>query len=172
MIRVRLKGTTLVDLVVSCALFSVFMTVAIGLFTSMPRVVSREQKPAERMMEARVAALKVCRRLRNCKEMVSPTLREMMAGGESSTILLRDQVLRRTVKLEVVEGILTETHYLLDYDHKNAAQFRPIKALRLTPCRDFSLQSGGFAHPTRLHVHLTTTDERTVQATTNFREAL
>ena len=99
----RTEGTTLVDLVVSCALFSVFMTVAIGLFTSMTRVVSREQKPAEQMMEARVAVLKVCRRIRNCKEMVSPTLREMMTGGDQSVIILRDRVLRRTVKFEVAK---------------------------------------------------------------------
>lgn len=168
----RTEGTTLVDLVVSCALFSVFMTVAIGLFTSMTRVVSREQKPAEQMMEARVAVLKVCRRIRNCKEMVSPTLREMMTGGDQSVIILRDRVLRRTVKFEVAEGILTETYYSLDYNHKNASQFKPIKALRLTPCREFHLQSGGFAHPTRMNVHLTTTDDRIISATTNFREAI
>ena len=129
------RGATLVDMVISCALFGVFMTVAIGLFTGMTKVVRREQKPAERLMEARVAVLKICRRIRNCREMVSPSLRELLVEGDRSVIILRDRVKRRTVKLEVADGLLTETYYPLDYDHKRADQFKPVKALRLTPCR-------------------------------------
>lgn len=148
------------------------MTVSIGLFTSMTRVVRHEQKPAESLIEARVAVLKTCRRVRNCRQIVSPKFDKLLAGQRANSILLRDRVLRRTVRIQVENGILTETHYPLDYDPQASTQAKPIKAVRLAACRSFQITSGGFQHPTRVNISFEMLDQHIIHGTTNFREAI
>ncbi len=165
------RGATLIEMMVSCGLFSVFMVVSVGLFTSMTRVVSKEQQPAERLAEARVAALTIARRFRNCSAFVKPSLWQVVQHP-TDRLMLRDGVLEKTVEFELVNGVLRETYYRADYDPAKPKTTEPIKSLRLTEARSFRVVGGGIAHPTRLTIELTTTDDRTVRAVTNLREAI
>lgn len=167
----RGRGTTLSELIVSCMLFSVFTTVALGLFSGMTRTVRREQQPAERLAEGRVAALKIARRLRNCEAMLRPSLRELL-GQPSSTVMLRDGVLRKTVEWKVEREVLYETSYPYLYNPLDPGEARPEKGLRLCGARSFVLSSGGISFPTRMSIDIVLSDGRTVHAVTNLREAI
>lgn len=166
-----MRGHTLVETLVSCVLFSVFMMVALGLFTGMTRTVHREQTPAERLLEARTAVWKCARQLRNCQALIRPGLRELLFEP-SSALMLRDQVRSRTVELKVIDETLTETYYSVFYNPLVPGQERSRKGLRLCAARSFEVRSGGLQHPTRLDLRLTLPDGRMVRAVTNFREAL
>lgn len=165
------RGATLAELIVSCLLFSVFTTVALGLFSGMTRTVRREQQPAERLAEGRVAALKVARRLRNCEALVRPPLRELL-GQPTSMAMLRDGVLRKTVEWKIDHGVLCETFYPYLYNPLHPGQALPEKGLRLCSARSFMLKSGGVAFPTRVTIEIVLSDGRAVRAVTNFREAI
>jgi hypothetical protein len=165
------RGSSLAETIISCALFSVFMVVALGLFNGMTKVVKHEQQPAERLTEGRLAALAVARRLRNCQGFVRPTLREVLAAP-SEALLLRDVVKERTVELKVDNEVLFESYYPFLYDPLKPGHTAPEKALRLCGARSFRLVSGGFEFPTRVTVEIVLTDGRLVQAVSNFREAI
>jgi hypothetical protein len=165
------RGATLAELLIVCALFSVFMTVSVGLFTSMTRVVGREQKPVERMMQGRVAVLKIARRIRNCNGLVAPKLRQLL-DTPTDSLMLKDQVLAQLVDIHIDNGILRETYYPLHYDPESPQDIKPFKIRRLTPARSFQISSGGVQHPTRIVVEITLADGREVRAVSNFREAL
>lgn len=166
------KGTTLAELLVGSVLFTVFMGISVSLFSSVTKLVSKDQGPSEQLLEGRVAVLKICQRLRNCRAMVEPPMNDLIFNS-TPTLLLRDRVLGRTVRIEIQEGVLRESHYPLDYDSEAATdEVVPLKQLRLAPAHEFRVSGGGMKHPTRLVVSLTLADGRQVRATTNLREAL
>jgi hypothetical protein len=167
----RRAGHTLVEAIVSCALFSVFMLVALGLFTGMTRVVRKEQTPAEKMLEARLALWGSARRLRDCQALVRPSLRELIFQP-TSALMLRDQIRGRTVELKVMDETLVEVYYSVFYDPFNPGEELPRKALRLCDARSFEVRGGGLAHPTRLDLRAVLPDGRLVRVVTNFREAI
>jgi hypothetical protein len=147
------------------------MMVSLGLFSNMTRVVGREQKPAERLLEGRIASLTVARRIRNCQGFVAPSFREFL-GQPTDALMLRDGVLGKTVHINVVDGILGETYFSPDYDPKFPDNFKPIKRVRLTPVASFQVTSGGISQPTRIIVDITLPDKRSVRAVTNLREGI
>ncbi|MCA9781552.1 MAG: hypothetical protein KC800_32765 [Candidatus Eremiobacteraeota bacterium] len=163
------NGSTLAELVVACALFSVFMVVSIGMFTGMTKIVRTEQQPADRLLEARTALLHVVQRIRNCEHLVEPAYRSFLTR-ETNSLLLRDSVLQKTVHLRIEEGAFKETFFSLDYDPDRENE--PLDENWLIEARDFSVVSGGWQYPTRVTIRLTTAEGLELQATTNFREAL
>lgn len=167
----RSRGATLAEMIVSCALFSVFMMVALGLFSSMTTTVRREQQPGERLTEGRLAALKVAQRLRNCNAFVKPTLREALTTPCES-LMLRDPMRDRTVEFRLQNEVLTESYYPLLYNPNKPGEVKPEKGLRLCGASSFRLVSGGYEHPTCMTIEIVLTDGRLVQAVTNFREAI
>lgn len=168
----RRRGHTLVETLVSCVLFSVFMMVALGLFSSMTRTVRREQTPAEQMLEGRLAVWKCARRLRNCSALVRPTLPELLFTPASAPILLRERIPRRTVEFVVLDGTLFERYYSGFYDPLDPGTEKPSKGLRMCAARSLEMRSGGAEFPTRLDLRLVLPDGRMVRAVTNFREAI
>lgn len=147
------------------------MVISTGLFADMTRVVRREQTPAEQMLEGRLAALKVCRRMRNCKALITPAIKTFLSEP-TDTLMLRDAVAGKSVDYRVINGQLTETLYPLDYDLTKPQEFKPIKRRTLGPAKTIKITSGGFAHPTRVSVEVTLPDDRVVRSVTNFREAI
>jgi hypothetical protein len=168
----RRRGSSLIEMVVCCALFAIFMMVALGLFTGMTRVVHREQEPGERMLEARLAALVVARRLRNCQALVRPTLRELLEGRTAQQLTLREQNRGRTIELAVQDQVLAESYFSTFFDPLDPKDEKPRKALRLCSARSLRISSGGMKHPTRVAVRIDLTDGRTVEVVSNFREAI
>lgn len=166
-----MRGSSVAELLVACGLFSVFMVVSIGMFTSMTRVVRTEQQPSERLLEARVALLRVAQRVRNCEALVSPSFRELLYR-QTDRVILRDGVLRKAVQWQVEEGSLVETIYPLDYDLTRVAEYKALDRQYLMPAREFSMTSGGLEYPTRVVIRIEMTDGREVKSVTNFREAL
>lgn len=159
------------ELLVACGLFSVFMVVSIGMFTSMTRVVRTEQQPSEQLLEARVALLRVTQRVRNCEALVSPSFRELLYR-QTDRVILRDGVLRKAVKFQVENGTLVETLCPLDYDLTRLAEFKALDREHLMPAREFSMTCGGLEFPTRVVIRIQMPDGREVKSVTNFREAL
>lgn len=164
-----MRGSTLAELVVGCALFSVFMLVSLGMFTGMTRVVQTEQQPADKLLEARTNLLHVAQRIRNCEHMIEPRFRSFLTE-DTDRLLLRDGVLQKTVLLEIEDGVFKETFYPLDYDPSRENE--PTDENWLGEAQKFSVTSGGWEHPTRVTIRLTTADGLELKAVTNFREAL
>lgn len=154
-----------------CALFSVFMMVAMGLFEGMTLTVKREQNPAQRMAEGRLGALAVARRLRDCQAMVRPSLRELL-DTPSQRFMLRDVTKQKTVEFQVRDDVLFETYYPWLYNPDKPGLDLPEKGQRLASASSLRLISGGWRYPTRVTVELTLTDGRPVIVVTNFREAI
>ena len=166
-----MRGSSVAELIVACGLFSVFMLVSIGMFTGMTKVVRSEQQPAEEMLEARVALLRVTQRVRNCESFVAPKFRELLYHP-TNQVLLRDQVLQQAVQLLIEDDSLMETKYPLDFDPTRPTEYKPLDKKQLTPAREFSMTSGGLEFPTRITIKIVMLDGRAVQAVTNLREAL
>jgi type II secretory pathway pseudopilin PulG len=166
------QGASLVEVMVSSALFSVFMMVALGLFTGMTTTVRREQQPGERLAEGRLAALAVARRLRNCQALIQPPLKDMILGASTDRLMLRDVAAQKTVELKLENTVLSESYYPFLYNPLKPDGVKPEKGLRLTSARSFQVTSGGVEFPTRVTVEIVLTDGRLVQAVTNFREAI
>lgn len=147
------------------------MVISTGMFADMTRVVRREQTPAEQLLAGRLASLKVCRRVRNCKGLITPSIKTFLSEPTES-MMLRDRVAGKTVDYRVVNGQLTETLYPLDYDPTKPQNFKPTKRRTLGQARALKITSGGYAHPTRVSVEVTLPDDRVVRCVTNFREAI
>lgn len=167
----KVRGSTLVEMTIACALFAIFMVVSLGMFKDMTRIVSKEQGPAERTLEARSAALKVARRIRNCRSLLTPDTWTFLQR-DCQTMLLQDRVLNKIVRLELENGVLSETYYPLSYDPEFPERVKPTKKLYLTQAESFRLKSGGVEFPTRVTVEIVTPDNETITAVTNFREAI
>jgi hypothetical protein len=164
-----MRGSTLAELVVGCALFSVFMLVSLGMFTGMTRVVTTEQHPADRLLEARTTLLHVTQRVRNCEHLIEPRFRTLLTEN-TDRLLLRDGVLQKTVLLKIEDGVFKETFFPLDYD--SSRENKPLDENWLVEAQRFSVTSGGWGNPTRVTIRLTTADGLELKAVTNFREAL
>ena len=164
-----MRGSTLAELVVGCALFSVFMLVSLGMFTGMTRVVQTEQQPADKLLQARTTLLHVTQRIRNCEHLIEPRFRSFLTE-DTDRLLLGDGVLQRTVLLEIENGVFKETFFPLDYDPSRENE--PTDENWLGEVQSFSVTSGGWEYPTRVTIRLTTADGLELQAVTNFREAL
>lgn len=166
-----MRGSTLAELVVACGLFSVFMVIALGLFSGMTRIVRTEQRPSEEILEARLALLHVAQRIRNCQALVQPVTWDLI-NGSSDTVCLRDRVLKRAVRLNIEDQALRETQFALDYDLEKPTEFNALKQRKLTAARRFSLLGGGIESPTRVTITIVTINGREMKAVTNFREAI
>jgi hypothetical protein len=164
-----MRGSSLAELIVACGLFSVFMVVSIGMFTGMTRVVRTEQKPSERLLEARLALLQVTQRIRNCEAFITPKFRQILYQP-TDQIILRDGLLQRAVRLVVEKNALVETQYAIDYDPTKVDEYKPLGQKHLMPASAFTLTSGGVENPTRVTISIVMLDGREVKAVTNFRE--
>ncbi len=166
----RSPGTTLAETMISCLLFGTFMTVTLGLFHSMTRVVRQEQNPSEQLAEARVAALSVAGRLRDAHALGFPKLPDLLSRP-TSHLYLRSLTDARTYEYRVRDGVLSESHYGFR-QRPWEESVAPGKGRRLCAAQALTVTSGGYAHPTRITVRIDLLDGRQVQAVSNFRESL
>lgn len=165
------RGATLVEMIVGCALFTVFMMLSVGMFSELTQAVKKEQNPAESLQEGRLAVLRLARHLRNCQSMVQPKIFAFLIQP-TDQMMLRDQALGKTVEISLADQRLRETTYPLDYNPLTPGNTTPLKQQILCRAQNLRLESGGYQYPTRVSVELTLLDGRKVRAVTNFREAL
>ena len=165
------RAHTLAEILVTAALFSVFLVVSSSLFVGILRVAEREQKPASRKVEARAAALRVAASLRNCEQLIDPPLAELFKGP-ADHLLLRDASRGITLGYRLDRGLLQEIVYRPDYDPANSETHKPERIKPLCKLEALQVSSGGYYYPTRVELELTPPELGPVRAVTNFREAI
>ena len=111
------RAATLVEIMVTLAIFSGFMTMATILFSSTFKYYRAEEGPARLKEQARVALYRVSKCLRNCDSIIEPSYVDLVADDHSYIVLRvpSNEGTRTVGYRRTLDEALEEITYANDY---------------------------------------------------------